>query len=177
MIRVRESGDDWSLLTDEVRRDTEARALVVVDRASIALHKDIVARLSRSGGGRPAPEGNAPALQTGELSRAFAPMPAKLKYPGGKAGGMRRPGRATGGVHTPSRTRRDGQEWWPIIGALEYGSVRMATGTAGTNYSKRKAKLGMKSLGAYHMRPRPFIRPAEEAIQPVLDRLMVEAFA
>jgi hypothetical protein len=142
MIRTvyREKPDDWAELTEAVREDTLQRAVVVVDQASDKLHGEVSRRL-RQRRGEAAPAGEPPAMQTGELARAFAAMRAKIG---------RRRNRVTGGLHTPNRKRANGEDWWPVIGALEYGAT----------------------VNGVHHPARPFLRPSEDVVQREVDRLL-----
>lgn len=132
-IRVTIEGDNLIDLVDEIEEETLPIALNAVDRAADVLLGKTQELLRRRRGPEPAPEGQPPAEQKGDLAKSFV----KIKP------------RVSGRVVTSGiRSNEDG------VNRLEYGAT--------------------DSRGIV-TKPHPFLRPAVEAAEPVVTKLLEDA--
>lgn len=130
MIRTRITGDNLIDLADEILDETIAPVKAVAEQAGGILLADVQRRL-RTRSGETAPEGEAPAYQSGDLLNSFRRLPVRVKE-----------NTVTSGIES--------SEPFGKVNGLEYGRV--------TPEGKQ-------------VKARPFLRPAEEAVQSKVDAL------
>lgn len=132
-VRVRIEGEKFIDLVDDIQEETLAPARELAAQSGDLLLSDVKRRL-KARTADPAPPGEAPAYQSGELHDSFKRLPVRVR------------------ANVVSSGVRSSEDYGKV-GALEFGYVT----PAGT-----------------HVLPRPFLRPAEEAIQQQIDKLAGE---
>lgn len=129
-VYVRVEGEKFIDLVDEIQDETIGAAKELAAQGGDLLLADVKRRL-KSRSGQPAPAGESPAYQSGELHNSFRRLPVKVKE-----------NTVTSGIRS--------SEDYGKVGAPEFGYV---------------------SANGKQVKARPFLRPAEQAIQPELDKL------